>query len=111
SKIKEIAARLGYEIEIEEHHPARIGDRIGDYLNGPDWAFAWTVHVRPFEGYLIESEFLAVAEIGDRIGVRLRGWGALDLECVIKRAAPAHTTVIFAYEVEPVPDFWIDFTS
>lgn len=107
----EIAARLGYQTEIEEHRPARIGDRVGDPVNGQDWAFAWTLNIRPFEGYLEESEFLAVAEIGDRVGVRLRGFGALDLECVIRRMAPAHTHVLFAYEVEPAPDFWIDFTS
>lgn len=107
----EIAARLGYQAEIEEHVPARIGMRIGDDLNGPDWAFAWTVRVRPFEGYLEENTFLAVAEIGDRVGVRLRGFGALDLECVIRRVAPAHTQVLFAYDVEPTPDFWFDFTQ
>lgn len=107
----ELAARLGYQIEIAEHRPARIGMYVGEELNGPDWAYAWTVYVRPFEGWLEESTFLAIAEIGDRIGVRLRGFGALDLECVISRAAPAHTTVLFAYEVEPTPDFWFDFTQ
>lgn len=107
----EVAARLGYQVEIEEHHPARIGSRIGGRLNGPDWAFAWTMNIRPFDGYLEERTFLAVAEIGDRIGVRLRGFGALDLECLIRRMAPAHTHVLFAYEVEPTPDFWIDLTS
>lgn len=106
-----VAARLGYQIEIVEHHPARIGMRVGEDLNGADWAFAWTVKVRPFEGYLEESTFIAVAEIGDRIGVRLRGFGALDLECVIRRLAPAHTHVLFAYDVEPTPDFWFDFTQ
>ncbi|WP_288803830.1 putative phage tail protein [uncultured Novosphingobium sp.] len=107
----EVAARLGYQVEIIEHRPARIGDRVGDDLNGEDWAHAWTMKIRPFEGYLEESTFLAVAEVGDRIGVRLRGFGALDLECVIRRLAPAHTTVLFAYEVEPSADFWFDFTQ
>jgi len=107
----EIAARLGYQIDIEEHHAARMGMRIGERLNRQDWAFAWTVHIRPFDGWLEESTFLAVAEIGDRLGVRLRGFGALNLECVIRRAAPAHTHVLFAYEVEPSPAFWFDFTE
>lgn len=107
----EIAKRLGYQIDIIEHRPARVGTRIGERLNGTAWAYAWTVNVQPFDGYLDESEFLAVAEIGDRVGVRLRGFGALDLECVISRAAPAHTQVLFAYEVEPTPDLWFDFTQ
>lgn len=106
----ELAARVGYIIRIEEHRPARIGMRIGERLNGPLWVFVWTVHVQPFEGYLEESTFLAQARIGDRLGVRLRGFGALDVECLIRRAAPAHTRVLFAYDIEPTAAFWIDFT-
>lgn len=107
----ELAARLGYVIWIEEHRPARVGARIGDCLNGPDFAFCWTVHVRPFDGYLEEATFIAQAQIGDRLGVRLRGFGAIDLECVIARARPAHTIVLFAYDVEPSAAFWFDFTG
>lgn len=107
----EIAARLGYAITIEEHDPCRVGARCGDPANGEDWAFAWTVHVQPFEGYLEESSFYAYAKAGDPCGVRVRGFGALDVECMIRRAAPAHTTVLFAYDVEPTPDFWFDFTE
>lgn len=107
----EIAARIGYVIWIEEHRPARVGMRCDGRLNQPGWTFVWTVHVRPFAGLFDPSEFLAVARIGDRIGVRLRGFGALDLECVIRRAAPAHTQVLFAYDAEPAPALWFDFTS
>jgi len=107
----EIAARIGYQIEIEEHIAAQVGMRCENPCNGDDWAFAWTVHVQPFEGIFEESEFLAIAKVGDRAGVRLRGFGSLDLECVISRAAPAHTHVLFAYEVEPTPAFWINFTQ
>lgn len=108
----ELAARLGYFITIEEHRPARVGMRIGEHLNGPDWAFAWTVHVEPFEGDLPDAQsFFAQARIGDELGVRLRGFGAIDLECAIRRVAPAHTIVLFAYEIEQRPVFWIDFTN
>ena len=107
----ELAARLGYLIAIEEHHPARMGMQLGDRLNGPDWAFAWTVRVQPFDDVFTEESFVAQAQLGDRLGIRLRGFGALDIECVIRRAAPAHTTILFAYEVEPSPSLWIDFTA
>ena len=107
----ELASRIGYQIEIEEHRPARMGLRMGDPLNGPLWAFTWTVHIRPFEGYLEESSFLAVFRMGDRMGTRLRGFGALDVECLIARAAPAHTNVLFAYDIEPTPVLWIDFSQ
>lgn len=107
----ELAARIGYSIVIEEHREARVGMRAGDPVNGLAWAFAWTVHVTPPEGFLTEGEFLAYAKVGDRAGVRLVGYGRLDIECVIRRAAPAHTTVLFAYEVEPDPALWFDFTE
>ncbi len=112
----ELAARVGYQVWIEEHRPARSGEgrgalRIGDRLNSQDWGFVWTVHVRPYDGFFTENSFVAVARIGDRIGVRLRGFGALDVECLIRRAAPAHTLVQFAYDIEPVPVFWINFTQ
>jgi len=107
----ELAARLGYVIEIEEHRVAQLGMRLGENLNGEAWQYAWTVHVLPLDGDLGDQFFIAQAEIGDELGVRLRGFGALDLECIIRRAAPAHTTVIFAYDVEAEPEFWIDFTQ
>lgn len=106
----EMAARIGYSITIEEHHPARIGVRLGTNLNGPDWAFAWTVHVRPFPGLGQQLTF-AVARLGDRLGVRLRGFGALDIECLIRRSAPAHTVVLFSYEFGGDDAFWFDFTA
>jgi len=52
-----------------------------------------------------------VFRVGSRAGDLLRGWGALDVECLIRRAAPAHTFVLFAYDVEPSPAFWFDFTQ
>jgi len=106
----EMAARIGYQISIEEHRPARMGMRMGDRLNSQGWAFVWTVHIRPFEGFLQESDFLAVFRMGDRMGTRLRGFGALDIECLIARAAAAHTQVLFAYDIEPSPALWVDLT-
>lgn len=107
----ELAARAGYAIEIQEHRPLRTGFSAGARCNGDSWAFAWTVRVRPFDGYLEEDSFLAVFRVGSRAGDLLRGWGALDVECLIERAAPAHTHVLFAYDVEPSPALWINFTQ
>lgn len=107
----ELAARAGYAIEIVEHLPLRTGFRAGMRCNGQDWAFTWTAKVKPFEGYIAEDSFLAVFRVGSRAGELLRGWGALNVECLIRRAAPAHTIVLFAYDVEYDPAFWIDFTE
>jgi uncharacterized protein YmfQ (DUF2313 family) len=108
---KDMAARLGYNIEIEEHRPFSVGGRIGDRLYSESWTFVWTVRVQPFEGWLEEATFVAHMKVGDPIGLRLRGFGALSVECIIERAKPAHTHVLFAYEIEPTAALWMDFTS
>lgn len=107
----ELAALIGYEIDIEEHRPLRTGFHVGDACKDEAWAFAWTVIVQPFDGAGRPVLAIAHFKVGDPVGTRVRGFGSLDLECVIRRAAPAHTTVIFAYVIEREPDFWIDFTS
>lgn len=107
----ELAALIGFEIDIEEHRPLRTGFRVGDPCRDEAWAFAWTVRVQPFDGAGRPVLSIAHFKVGDPVGTRVRGFGSLDLECVIRRAAPAHTTVIFAYVIEREPDFWIDFTS
>ena len=107
----DLAALVGFEIDIEEHGPLRTGFRVGDRCKDEAWAFAWTVIVQPFDGAGRPVLAIAHFKVGDPVGTRVRGFGSLDLECVIRRAAPAHTTVIFAYVIEREPDFWIDFTS
>lgn len=107
----DVAAKLGYVIEIEEHRPCAIGMPCDVPINDQDWAFAWTVHVQPPEGWYDSSMEIAAAKIGDPVGIRLRGWGSLDLECVISRERPAQTIVLFTYEIEPEAAFWFDFTA
>lgn len=106
-----LAALLGYTVAIEEHRPARCGDRIGVLTYGQPWRHVWRVHVLPLSDELPEGQFrVAQARIGSRVGVRLRGWGALDLECLIRRHAPAHSKVLFTYQIAPEPALWFDFT-
>lgn len=109
----ELGAALGYKITIIEHRVARAGMmRAGGRVNGEAWAFAWTVQIEPFDGDLpTEQDFIAIFRAGSRAGTRLRGVGSTDIECVIRRAAPAHTTVIFQYAIEPTAALWFDFTE
>ncbi len=104
-----LAEQLGYFVEITETSPAAIGMRCDGRLNGEPWAFAWRVEV------LVSAEDFrnrfAVADCNSRLGVRLRGYSALDIECLIRRAKPAHTSVMFSYTIEPDPVFWFDFTQ
>lgn len=114
----DVAAALGYVVEIVEHRPARVGLPCDVPCEDEGWAFTWDVAVQPAEGWREPSTppsaspgvALAAAEIGAPVGIRLRGWGAVDLECVISRMRPAHTNVLFTYRIEPAAAVWFDFT-
>ncbi|MBI1407287.1 MAG: DUF2313 domain-containing protein [Caulobacter sp.] len=89
-----LAASLGFEIEIHEFdpdvdaHDAALTPLVG----GGRWRFVWRVHVLTSTDY---SVFRAGAGVA---GDPLAEGGALDLECIIRSARPAHTRVIFTYE-------------
>lgn len=87
----ELAAIFGYTITITEFHPFRVDESdVDDALYGDEWAYAWQVNA-PVD---VITEF-TVDE--SAVGDALREWGDTRLECVIGRAKPAHTNVIFAY--------------
>lgn len=108
----ELAATLGVSIDIDEFRPMRAGFRTGDRCYGAEWQFVWRVVVLAFSqdsGLLVRSERFR-AGMG-RAGDRLRDFSVQELECTIRRAAPAHTKVLFAYPNEPEPIMWFDFLS
>jgi len=90
----ELASAIGYQVSIEEgvSDPARCGiARCGDDLGGELLDFTWTIR-SPFT-------FLREARCGTaRCGDPLRTFGNELLECVLSRAAPAHTLVLFVYD-------------
>ena len=92
----DLAATLGYTITIDEYTVCRSGVmRSGDRCNGTAWAYAWLVTI---EGY--EPGAVSIFRAGSgRSGDRLQGFEQLDLECILQRAKPAHTQVLFNYEV------------
>ncbi len=103
-----LARRLGYVISIAEFAELEAGFAAGDDCNGLDWCFAWRVDVW-LDDDLMQfalAEFCAGGDAGDL----LAGFGALNLECLIGRAAPAHGELIFSYHTEPEPTFWFDFS-
>lgn len=90
----DLAASLGFEIEIHEFDPD-----VDDYdasltplITDGRWRFVWRVHVLNDTDY---SVFRAGAGVA---GDRLVEGGAVDLECIISSIRPAHTRVIFTYE-------------
>ena len=107
----ELAATLGYVVEIEEFSPFRCGDSCGKPCYDDAWAHVWRVNILPLSFDLPEDQFyFAQFRCGDSCGKPLRGWGAINLECLINRYKPGHTTVLFSYEVEAEALFWMDFT-
>ncbi len=91
------AARIGVQIAIDEYYPFRAGDRAGRRCLGPGWQFVFQVRVlkgTDTTGTISVTRFRAGASSA---GDRLRIGGLAGLECIIRRAAPAHTTVVFKY--------------
>jgi uncharacterized protein YmfQ (DUF2313 family) len=89
----ELAAGLGYTIDIEEFGAFTTGSGCDEALNNDLWQHTWRVNVMMATDAVITDDEKHV------------------LECVIGRAAPGHTEVRFAYVWPPVPTFWFDFTA
>lgn len=70
-----LAANLGFTASVREYPRFRCGSGAGDACAGPEWAHVWSLRV---------SAESAEVERG-------------VLECVMGRARPAHTTVLYFY--------------
>jgi uncharacterized protein YmfQ (DUF2313 family) len=84
-----LAANYGFAITVTVFPPFTTGSGCDDVINGGAWNYAWQVNA----GAVPVTEMDCDALCDDP----LQAWGLPLLECVIKAAAPAHTTVIFAY--------------
>lgn len=85
------AAALGFSITITEFAPARADELCADDpVYGDDWAHAWQVNV---QGFTL-AEFEADIGCADE---PLASWSNEVLECELRRVAPAHTVLLFAY--------------
>ncbi|MBN8486363.1 MAG: DUF2313 domain-containing protein [Burkholderiales bacterium] len=88
-----LAAQLGYEVTVEDFPTEAAAIAAGISYTGDGWAYTWRVNVASASAV---RYFRAGASTA---GDRLREWGNEQLECLIERYSPAHTTVLFAYEV------------
>lgn len=87
----DLAATFGYTVEIKNLLSFRAGrGRAGDHIWGWDFRFYWQV----FSNDVTPVYFRAGQSSA---GNPLRLYRNDILECVIRRAAPAHTHTIFAY--------------
>ncbi|UDF02989.1 YmfQ family protein [Asticcacaulis sp. AND118] len=80
---KALARKVGYEIEIYEFRPFTAGSFAGGRLFSDAWAHSWQV-----------------VAFTDGIPI-------FALECIMRRLAPAHTTVFFSYPNASEPAFFL----
>jgi uncharacterized protein YmfQ (DUF2313 family) len=92
----EMAAAIGFEIEINEFDPDvdAYDASLAAAVAAGRWRHIWRVHVLNAGSF---NHMIA----GDPAGTALLvGDAALDLECLIRAAKPAHSHVIFSYPEE-----------
>lgn len=89
--LEDIAAALGYDVEIVEYETARIGSAlVGDPLYDDPWMHAF--------GVIAEENTPRFALIGSAVaGDRLAEYGDEALECIFQRIKPAHSAVLHIY--------------
>ncbi len=101
----DLAASIGYEIEIREYSPWMFGvsefgetdDGTGTYyprweIGAPEMRFYWTIWI--YQVRLTWWRF-GSAELG--VDPHLRIGLATDLECILRRYKPAQTEILFNY--------------
>lgn len=88
-----LAATLGFEVEIVEYRPADCLSTCTASLTQDAWTHAWTV-VAPLGTVRTATCLSTCAD-------SLRSWGDDLLECTLRRVAPAHTVLLFAYVEDP----------
>ena len=89
-----LAAGYGYPATITEYSPFRCGDRCGGRVYGETWQHVFTMTLDlPGAAPGTGEPF----RCGDRCGERLTDFEELAIQCVIRRAAPAHTFVLFTF--------------
>jgi uncharacterized protein YmfQ (DUF2313 family) len=88
----DLAATLGYTITITEYKVCRADNfYAGDPCYGEGWANAWTVSLP------LVAAPAASFHAGSYAGEKLTNYEKIDIQKIIERAAPAHTTVLFSY--------------
>lgn len=85
-----LAAALGLSVELIEYRPHDVGCRVDAPLCGPDWAYAWALHLSAVTVYPLRAD--------GRVDRPLAAWlGDAQAECLFRRLRPAHTILLFTY--------------
>lgn len=88
----DLATMFGYVITIDEFNRHSVRSRTSDVLSEETWPHTWRVNVLAAQG-----SAMTYHEVTGDAKEPLAWWGDSLIECLIKRYAPAHCTLIFAY--------------
>lgn len=89
--LESVCASLGYPgITFTEFTPYTVGMPVGGPIYGTAWAYALQIN-----NYEFPVEYFLVGR--DTAGEPLATWGNSVLVCELRRVAPAHVVLIFAY--------------
>lgn len=86
-----LAAAIGYTVTVTEFWISTVDDNVDAPMLTEAWAHAWQINT-------VLNGGVSPFTVDDGVDIPLESWSNnAALECVINRAKPAHTTVIFAY--------------
>lgn len=88
----DLAAMFGYLIEIDEFRGYTVMADTLDVLAEELWPSTWEVNVLKSAGTKMTYH-----QVTGDVSEPLAWWGDALIECLIRRYAPAHTNVSFAY--------------
>lgn len=88
----ELASMFGYDITIDEFFAHNVTSRANEVIADERWPNTWRVNVLSSIG--AEMTYHNVMGGAEEA---LAWWGDNLIECLIKRYAPAHTTLYFGY--------------
>lgn len=84
-----VAAALGYTVTITKFRPHTCEYDCEHPIYDDPWAFAWQVNT--------SLDTVREKTCEDDCEMALQVWGNSQLECIIRRYAPAESYVLFAY--------------
>lgn len=91
----ELAARFGYEIQIDELRPYTVQSEVMDAMWSTAAAYTWRVNV--LSGAAAENTTASMHTVIGGADEPLAWWGDMLLECLIERYKPAQTEVVYGY--------------
>lgn len=91
----DLAARFGYNIQIDELQRYTVQSQVMDALWSEPKPFWWRVNI--LSGTSAEGSTVSAHTVIGGVNEALAWWGDQLIECLIERYKPAHSEVIYGY--------------